>query len=288
MRIAIFGERGMIGQALVASAPAGCQIAAFNLPAADVRRRMTFADALTKFEPEVVINLAAILGGVVAGESVQQMFETNVMGALTVAYAAKEAGARSYIFTSSTVAHGGNEPGKHHRRFDGFAPRHAYGASKAAAELALQQLSKEAGDLRFVAVRPPQIIGESSKVLQPPEQFVQEAAAGKDIVLFGDGLHEREYVATADVAGGIWKAVQWSLTADRGYHPFFLTGNRVSMKDLAETVARKFGTKVIFMPKTAQAFTLTTDPSESWAILGWKVSSDLERILVMFPSLRQR
>lgn len=269
----------MIGQALVASAPAGCQIAAFNLPDADVRRRATFADALVAFRPDVVINLAAILGGVVAGESVQDMFETNAMGALTVAYAAREAGAGSYIFTSSTVAHGGNELGRHHGRFDGFAPRHAYGASKAAAELGLQQLSKEAGDMRFVSVRPPQIIGESSKVLQPPEQFVREASAGRDIVLFGDGLHEREYVSTADVAAGMWKTAQWSLTADRGYHPFFLTGNRVSMKDLAETVARKFGTKVVFLPKTAQAFTLTTNPSDSWTILGWRVSSDLEQIL---------
>lgn len=269
----------MVGQALVASAPAGYQIAAFNLPEADVRRQATFADTLTKFKPDVVINLAAILGSMVSGESVRDMFETNAMGALTLAYAAKEAGAKSYIFASSTVAHGGNETGRHHGRLDGFAPKHAYGASKVAAELALQQFSKEGGDMRFVTVRPPQIIGESSKVLQPPEQFVQEASAGKDIVLFGDGLHQREFVSTADVAAGIWKAAQWSLTADRGYHPFFLTGNRISMKDLAETVARKFGTNVIFVPKTAQAFTLTTDPSDSWTILGWRVSNDLEQIL---------
>jgi UDP-glucose 4-epimerase len=269
----------MIGRSLVASAPDGYRIAAFNLPEADVRRQATFADALTRFKPDVVINLAAILGGMVAGESVREMFETNAMGALTVAYAAKDAGAKSYVFASSTVAHGGNEPGRHHGRLDGFAPKHAYGASKAAAELSLQQLSKEDGSMRFVTVRPPQIIGESSKVLQPPEQFVQEASAGRDIVIFGDGLHEREFVSTEDVTAGIWKAAQWSLTADRGYHPFFLTGNRISMKDLAEAAAKKFGTNVVFVPKTAQAFTLTTDPSDSWSILGWRVANDLEQIL---------
>jgi nucleoside-diphosphate-sugar epimerase len=77
----------------------------------------------------------------------------------------------------------------------------------------------------------------------------------------------------------MWKTVVWSLAADPGYYPFFLTGNPVSMKDLAETVARKFGTKVVFVPKTAQAFTLTTDPSDSWTILGWRIADDLERIL---------
>src|SRR5258708_4226265 len=177
MRIAIFGESGMIGRGLVASAPAGYQIAAFNPPGVDVRRQATFADALTKFKPDIVINLAGILGGMVSGESVRDMFETNTMGALTVAYAAKEAGAKSYLFASSTVAHGGNATGRHHGRLDGFSPRHAYGASQAAAELALQQFSKEAGDMRFVTVRPPQIIGEKSKVLHPPDQFVQETSS---------------------------------------------------------------------------------------------------------------
>jgi hypothetical protein len=51
------------------------------------------------------------------------------------------------------------------------------------------------------------------------------------------------------------------------------------MKDLAGMVAKKFGTNVIFVPKTVQAFTLTTEPSDSWTTLGWRISNDLEQIL---------
>src|SRR5258708_362256 len=252
MRIAIFGERGMIGRSLVASAPAGYQIAAFNLPEADVRRQATFADELTKFKRDVVISLAAMLGTLISGDSVTDIFETNVMGALTLACAAKEAGAVSYIFTSSTVVHGENKIGQHHCRFDGFAPKHSYSASKVAAEFALQHFSKEANGMTFVTVRPPMVIGEGSKLVLPPEEFVREASAGRDITLFGDGSHEREFVSATDVAAGIWKAAIWSLSADRGYHPFFLTGNRISIKDLAWMVANKYGANVIFVPTTLQ------------------------------------
>src|SRR5258708_20194370 len=98
MRIGIFGERGMIGRSLVASAPAGYQIAAFNLPEADVRRQATFADELTKFKPDVVINLAAMLGTLISGDSVTDIFETNVMGALTLPSAPKEAAPVTSIF----------------------------------------------------------------------------------------------------------------------------------------------------------------------------------------------
>ncbi len=291
MRIAIFGSRGFIGKEFVHKAPKGCELYLFNRPDADVTKPETFSEKLKEFHPDVVVNLAARIGNILKSVSVQEMFSTNMMGALNVAYASREAGAKVYAYTSSTVVYGENEKGQHHNRFDNFAPKHPYSASKAAAEYALQQFVKEEmdGDMSVVTLRPPQVIGEDSKLLLPPVEFVRDILQGRNIQLFGDGLHEREYVSVGDVARGIWKAVEWSINNPKGYNPFFLTGNRISMRDLADKAVEKFGGKVIYVPKTSQTFSLTTNPSDSKTEFGWEVENNLDWILddVMRFSLKK-
>ena len=279
MRIAVFGARGFIGKAFVRSTPREHELFLFNRPEADVRKPESFTEKLKKLRPNVVVNLSALLGTLLSSPPVRDMFETNTMGSLNVAYVAREAGAKTYIFTSSTVVHGENKKGEHHGRFSGFAPKHSYGASKAAAEYALQQFANEQTDIAIVTLRPPMVIGEGVGVPLPPIEFVRDALKSKEIRIFGDGFHEREYVSVFDTALGIWKAVEWSINADKGYHPFFLTGNRVSMKGLAEEVVKKFGGKIINVSKTVQTFSLTTDPTDSKRFLGWEVSDDLDSIL---------
>lgn len=292
MRIAVFGSRGFIGKEFVKNAPPEHELFLFNRPEGDVQKPELFKEKLKEVQPDIVVNLAALIGTLLSSASVREMFATNTTGALNVAYAACEAGAKSYIYTSSTVVHGENEKGKHHSRFDGFAPKHQYSASKAAAEYALGQLAKEQKDMNIITLRPPMVIGEGTEIPLPPIEFVRDVLNGKEIQIFSEGLHEREYVSVADVALGIWKAIEWSITAEKKYHPFFLTGNRTSMRDLAEKVVKKFGGKVVFVPKTVQTFSLTTDPVDSKRLFGWEVEDDLDAILAgvarhAAPSKRQ-
>lgn len=276
MRIAIFGARGFIARAFIQSAPKEHELFLFSRPEADIRNPETFSQKLKDIRPDVVVNLSGKLGTLLSKVPVRDMFETNTMGSLNIAYTSHEAGARSYVFASSTTVHGENKIGEHRGRFSSFAPKHAYGASKAAAELGLLEFSKEM-KMTVVALRPCQVIGEG--VMSSPLEFVRDVLQGKDIQLLGEGLHEREYVSVKDTADGMWKAVEWSMTADKEYHPFFLTGNRISMRDLAEKVVKKFGGKVVYTPTTKQAFSLTTDPVDSRRLLGWEVLDDLDAIL---------
>lgn len=279
MRIAVFGARGFIGKAFIRSAPVGHNLFLFSRPEADVRDLETFSGRLRDVQPDVVVNFAALLGTLLVSVPVREMFATNMMGSLNVAYAALAAGARGYVFTSSAVVHGENEKNEHHGRFSRFAPKHSYGASKAAAEYALQQFANEQRDMNIVTLRPPQIIGEGTEVSMPPVDFVRDLLQGKELQLFGEGLHEREYVSVTDVVSGIWRAVEWSVTAPKEYHPFFLTGNRISMRELAEKAVKKLGGKVTYLPATKQMFSLTTDPSDTKNILEWQVKDDIDRIL---------
>lgn len=279
MRIAVFGARGFIGKEFVKIAPKEHKLFLFNRPEADIRKPESFEGKLKEFKPDVVVNLSALIGTLLKSVSVREMFLTNTMGSLDLAYASHQAGAKSYIYISSTVVHGDNKRGKHHGRFSGFAPKHSYSASKAAAEYALEQFAKEQKEMAVVTLRPPMVVGEGTPVPLPPTEFVQNVLNGKNIEIFGDGLHEREYVSVTDVAMGILKAVKWSVAVEKFYHPFFLTGNRISMGDLAEKVVKKCGGKVVYTPTTKQAFSLTTDPSDSKKFFGWEVCDNLDAIL---------
>lgn len=279
MRIAIFGGRGFIGKKFVESAPQEHELLLLNRPDADIKKPETYIEKLKEFKPDVVVNLSALLGTLLSSVSVKDMFETNTIGSLHLAYASHMAGAKSYIYTSSTVVHGENKKGEHHGRFDAFAPKHPYSASKASAEYALEQFAKHETDMPIVTLRPPMVIGEGVGVPLPPIEFVRDILNGKDIQIFGDGLHEREFVSVVDTARGIWQALAWSVSAPKGYHPFFLTGNRTSMRDLAEKAVEKFGGKIVYVPSTKQTFSLTTDPSDSQLSFSWQVSDDLDAIL---------
>lgn len=280
MRIAIFGSRGFIGKALIGSAYSKeHELLILNRPESDVRKPESFAKRLNDFKPDVVINLSALLGNLLVSPPVCDIFETNVMGALNVVYSAHRAGAKSYIFISSSVVHGESKKGEHIGRFSPFAPKHAYGASKASAEYGLEQFAKEQKDMTIVSLRPTMVIGADTELLQPPIEFVKDIKAGKEIRIYGDGLHEREFVSVRDVATGIWQATAWSMTAEKVYQPFFLTGNPTSMRGLAEKAIKKFGGKVVYIPKTSQSFSLVTDASDSKKFFGWQVEDDLDAIL---------
>lgn len=283
MRIAVFGGRGFIGKEFVRLTPGSHEVFLFNRPEADIQTPESYREKLKEVGPDVVVNLAAKIGTLLTSISAKEMFEINTLGSLNLAYASIDAGAKSYIYTSSTVVHGENKKGEHHNRFALFAPKHPYSASKAAAEYALEQFAKEQTGMGIVTLRPPMVIGEGVGVPLAPIEFVRDVLRGKEIEIFGDGLHEREYVSVADVARGIWQTVAWSVGEGKKsyplYQPFFLTGNRVSMKDLAELVVKKFGGKIIYTPKTVQTFSLTTDASESKQLLGWEPSDNLDSIL---------
>ena len=285
MKIAIFGGRGFIGKALQERARDVYDTVVFSHAEGDVRHPEAFAQGLMAEKPDAVINLAAILGTLKESPSIQDLFETNVIGNLNVLQSCHSAGVKNVVFISSMTVHGENRVGEHQKRFSPFNPKHGYGASKAAAELSMMQFLKEAPGLKIVTVRPTMVLDGRASLPHAPIEFIKTVLSGKDIEIYGEGLHEREWIWIDDVAEGILKAVTYAVTADSGYHPFFLSAARTSMRDLAARVAEKLSGKVIFAPSTSQAFTLTSDLAESQSLLGWSPENDIndmiEKLIVL-------
>ncbi|MEC5385587.1 NAD-dependent epimerase/dehydratase family protein [Uliginosibacterium sp. H3] len=111
---------------------------------------------------DVVIHLAARVH-VMDGKSTEADFERiNVCGSAHLARAAAIAGVKRLVFVSSIKVNGEATHGKPFDENDVPRPEDAYGRSKLAAELALQQISADTG-LELVIVRPPMVVGPGTK-----------------------------------------------------------------------------------------------------------------------------
>ncbi len=251
----------------------------FDLPESDIRNPETFKKNLSAVKADAVINLAAILGGVKNSASVSDFFEVNVMGNLKLLKTAYEVGVKNYIFLSSLSVYGENKIGEHRTPSSPFNPKHSYGASKAAAEFSTMQFIKETPDMKIVTLRPTMVLGENTVISHAPIEFIKAILSGKNIEIYGEGRHEREWLWINDMALGIVKALEYCLKAGPGHYPFILSGNRTAMRDLAEKIVSKLGGKVVLVPSTNQAFTLTSDVSETEKILNWSPQNNLDDII---------
>jgi nucleoside-diphosphate-sugar epimerase len=123
----------------------------------DVRDRAALGPALAR--ADVVVHLAFALPGV--RQSLGTLERINLGGTRNVLDAAREAGARRFVYTSSSAVYGFD--GRRPDRVDEDAPvipvqRHFYARQKAAAEPLVEQLTRQAG-MESVMFRPCGVVG---------------------------------------------------------------------------------------------------------------------------------
>jgi len=120
----------------------------------DVRRDL--AATLGAVEPPDWIFLLAAVHRE-PGHELREYYDTNVTGAQNVARYAEEIGCKNIFFVSSTSPYGSTNDPKDER--SALYPESAYGMSKLAAELVLDNWFQKGGDRRLVICRPGVIYG---------------------------------------------------------------------------------------------------------------------------------
>lgn len=285
MKILIVGGKGFIGTQLKEALASSHEVVIGDLPELDILRPETIAQALTNEKPDVVINLAAILGGMNA-KDIHGIFAVNFFGNLNLVEACKNAGVQHVIFSSSLTVYGGNDHDRPVTIDTPFNPRHAYGASKAASEFALREYAKQG--MTIIALRPTIILGDT-KIDHAPIDFIKTVLAGNPIEIFGTGDHEREWIWISDAVQGFVNAVEKMASLKPGYHAYILSGNRIKMKDLAEKVAKRLGGRVNYVSSEARAFTLTANAEDSNRKLGWRASVAVDDMIEkLIPIIQAR
>lgn len=153
---------------------------------------------------DIIVHLAANTGVAPSVDNPRLDMEANVIGTLNMLEAARENGAKRFIFASSGAPIGECEPPIH----EDLAPHPVspYGASKLAGEGYCSAYYRTFGIdtvcLRFGNVYGPLSSHKSSVVAK----FIRQALAGEICEIYGDGNQTRDFIYIDDLVDAVLKA----------------------------------------------------------------------------------
>jgi UDP-glucose 4-epimerase len=218
-QVLVTGGAGFIGSTLVRSLlERGADVRVFDDLSTGSREHLNGADvevvvgdvrdvdALTAAcaGRDAVFHLAAGAGVVDSIENPLGNFDVNARGTLVALWAAKQAGAERFVFSSSNAPLGDNAyPASEDKP---LAPLSPYGAGKATGEAYCSAFHGAYG-MDAVAVRFSNAYGPRSacKTNVIP-LFIRRIMAGEPLTIYGDGTQTRDFVYVSDLANGLIRA----------------------------------------------------------------------------------
>jgi UDP-glucose 4-epimerase len=242
---------------------------------------ITDSEALMKIfmdeRPDIVNHHAAQVNVRVSMTEPQRDAMINIMGSLNVIKGAIESGAKKLVFASTGGAIYGEPKNLPASESCDLNPLSPYGLAKYTVENYIRIICG-LSHIPFTILRyanvygPRQIIkGESGVVAV----FTQKMLSGENPVIFGDGLHTRDYVYVSDVVDAN------ILVMDRGDGRIFNigTGKRVSVNEVYEILEShlKSGIKPVYGDEIpGEVHHIALDCGYITSELGWKPSHDFQ------------
>jgi len=211
--ILLIGAAGFVGTHLRAALAVAFPATALITPALDIRDQTRVAAAIAAAEPDVVIHLAAVSTVTAARANEDEAWRINLLATLAVARAIlAHAPGASLLFASSAEAYGGSfRAGAPITEDVALAPLTAYGATKAAADLALGAMA-ESG-LRVTRIRAFNHTGPGQAPAFVVPAFAQRVARialglAPPILRVGNLDARRDFLDLRDVCAGYVGAIR--------------------------------------------------------------------------------
>ena len=224
------------------------------------------------------------VAGKIAARDMAEFMATNRDGTANVLEAARDGGARRFVFVSSLAVSGPTEPGQPIDETRPPAPVTDYGRSKLAAEVLVQAMP-----LAWTIVRPPVVYGEWDRGTLKIFQLAKRGI----LPVFGDGSQELSVIHAEDLARAIVAAATAPAAAGKIYfaaHPTTTTsralvvsvakalGKRPSVIGIPPLVARGVLWAVGTLAHIAgKATLLSADKGNEYLAPAWTCRSDALR-----------
>jgi UDP-glucose 4-epimerase len=232
---------------------------------------------LADTRPEVIFHLAAQISVRHSVDDPQFDAAVNVVGTVRLAEAARRAGVRKIVHTSSGGSIYGTPPSYPTSEEVSVDPTSPYAASKVAGEVYLNTFRNLYG-LECSHVAPANVYGPR----QDPHGeagvvaiFAQALLAGRPTKIFGDGTDTRDYVFVDDVVDAFVRA---SGEAGGGQRFNVGTGSETSVRQLHTAIASAVGApdEPEFHPaRLGDLKRSCLDISRAESVLGWKPKVEL-------------
>ena len=225
MRIFITGAQGQLGRALLAQFADGAVFPG-DLPECDITDRACVAQAVSQFEPDVVVHAAAMTDVDGCARDPDAAYRVNALGTQNVALACQSAGCPMlYVSTNEVFDGSKTEP---YLEFDAANPINAYGRSKLAGETVVRDLLT-----RFYIVRTAWLYGQEGNHFV--SKIIRRADKEGRLRVVADEVGSPTYAQ--DLASGVRRLIQTG--AFGVYH--FVNDGIASRYDLARQIMQLGG-----------------------------------------------
>lgn len=140
-RVVVIGASGQLGHDLVNELGASFEVIALGHERIEITDDASARAAILPLQPRAVVNCAAFVRVDDCESQAAQAFAVNAIGALNVARAAVESGAKCVQISTDYVFDGAKD--SPYLEADATAPVNVYGASKLAGEFLVRQAAKD-------------------------------------------------------------------------------------------------------------------------------------------------
>jgi UDP-glucose 4-epimerase len=228
---------------------------------------------------EQVFHLAAFISVPQSMSDPEACFATNVGGTVTLLEAARQAGCRKVVLSSSTAVYGDTDVFPTTEETP-LCPLSPYALSKQVNELYARLYTRVLGmqvtALRYYNVYGPRQRPDSDYAAAIPI-FVRQLAAGKSITIFGDGKQSRDFIFVKDVVRANLLAADSDAAGD-SYN--VCTGHETTLLDLLEELSEvaPHSPQVRFdAPRSGDIYRSIGSPEKAAAALGFRAETSLAK-----------
>lgn len=281
MRVLVTGAAGFLGRHIARGFhEQGWDVVGFDKDAfsepgitsavGDLTNRESVGDAMEGATH--VAHVGAIGDVYLAGEKPDLAASVNVVGTANVIEEAKSRGAR-VVYASTWEVYG--EPvAEPMDESHPTMPDHPYNITKLAGESLVLAASHLSG-LQAVTLRLGTAYGSGLRPNSVFRIFIDRARSGETLTIQGDGSQGRQFTHASDIARAFVTAAQADAT---GLAFNIVAPGIVTIKELAETVANRFGTDLEYgEPRPGDVPSALVSPKRARELLDWKAEMPFEQ-----------
>lgn len=289
MKILVTGHTGLAGNAVYRRLKSNFpDVAGLSTSDLDLRDRSKVMTVLSEIRPHVVINAAAVVGGILANQSSPVRFlSDNLQIQTNLLDAAHAAGVEKFIFLGSSCIYPrvSHQPITEEQMLHGPLEKtnEAYAVAKIAGIKLLEAYNQEFGH-SWISLMPSSLYGpfdtfdmKNGHVI--PSLFAKIELArrnnSKSVELWGTGRPLREFLHSRDLASAVHLAIEMKTD-----HEIMNVGSgiNISVSDLAKLIARIAGYEgeIIFNPAFPDGTYEKLMDSSKIREIGWKPEIALE------------
>lgn len=201
----------------------------------DARDYHALSQLLGSFEPQVIVQLAAIAHAGHANKNPYTTFDHS-MRTLENALDYARNGVEHFVFFSSSMVYG-NFPSGHVTEETPCEPLGIYGALKLGGEK-LVVAYNQVFDLPYTIVRPSALYGERCVSRRVVQLFIENALRGKPIRVTGAGESRLDFTYVRDLVSGIVNVVENDASRNETFNLTY--GESRSIAEVADLVLERY------------------------------------------------